>query len=192
VPERLDDHALEHLRYIRETMERAGAFTAVPGWGSMLIGASALGATPLAGIPTESTRWLEIWIAEAAIAAAIGMAAIAWKTRQSGSPLVAGPARRFALVYLPPLAAGVVLTGFFTASGLIRRLPGCWLLLYGTALASGGALSVPVVPVMGISFMALGAAAFAMPASWGHLFMAAGFGGFHMGFGWVIARRYGG
>jgi len=34
--------------------------------------------------------------------------------------------------------------------------------------------------------------AFAVPAAWGHWFMAAGFGGLHIGFGLVIARKYGG
>src|SRR6185503_15885561 len=49
-----------------------------------------------------------------------------------------------------------------------RRLPGCWLLLYGTAAATGGALSVSIVPLMGLCFMVLGAIAFAVPAAWGH------------------------
>jgi hypothetical protein len=40
--------------------------------------------------------------------------------------------------------------------------------------------------------MALGVVAFAVPAAWGHWFMAAGFGGLHIGFGLVIARKYGG
>ena len=50
-----------------------------------------------------------------------------------------------------------MLTPVFAANGLTARLPGCWLLLYGTALVAGGALSVRVVPVMGVAFMALGA-----------------------------------
>ena len=72
------------------------------------------------------------------------------------------------------------------------RLPGCWLLLYGVSGATGGALSVRVVPVMGVLFMALGVAAFIAPSGWGNIFMAAGFGGLHIIFGATIARHYGG
>jgi len=104
----------------------------------------------------------------------------------------AAPAHRFALAYVPPLVAGMVLTPVFATMGLTARLPGCWLLLYGTAVATGGAFSVRVVPLMGLSFMTLGAVAFAAPAAWGHWLMAAGFGGLHIGFGYLIARRYGG
>ncbi len=191
-PPALHAHAMENLRFIRETMERAGAFTAVPGWGGVLMGVSALAAAALAGPPRNSTRWLAIWLADAAIAAGIALIMMARKARRSGAPLSARPARRFALAYLPPLAAGGVLTAAAAAHGLTARLPGCWLLLYGTAVATGGAFSVRVVPLMGLCFMALGAIAFAAPAGWGHWFLAAGFGGLHIGFGLVIARRYGG
>ena len=40
--------------------------------------------------------------------------------------------------------------------------------------------------------MVLGTAAFVVPATLGNTFMAAGFGGLHIGFGLIIARRYGG
>jgi hypothetical protein len=183
---------MENIAFIRDAMERAGAFTAVPGWGGVLMGATALAATAVAGPPRESRRWLAVWLAEAAIAVAIALVTIARKARRSGSSLNAAPSQRFALAYLPPLAAGGILTAVFVASGHITRLPGCWLLLYGAAVATGGAMSVRIVPVMGLCFMTMGALAFAAPAGWGHWFMAAGFGGLHVGFGLIIARRYGG
>jgi hypothetical protein len=183
---------MENIRFIRETMERAGAFTAVPGIGGMLMGASALVAVPIAGPPRESMRWLAIWLADAAVAATIALIMMSRKAHRSGAPLSGQPARRFAFAYLPPMVAGGVLTAAFAANGLIARLPGYWLLLYGTAVTTGGAFSVRIVPIMGLCFMALGALSLASPVGWGHLFMAAGFGGLHIAFGFVIARKYGG
>ena len=191
-PPALHDHAMEHLRFIRETMEHAARFTAVPGRGGILMGISALLATPIAGPPRNSLRWIGVWMLDALVAAGIGLVAIARKARRSGSPIAFGPAQRFARAFLPPFAAAVVLTGMLVRMGLMDRLPGCWLLLYGVAVTTGGAYSVRVVPIMGLCFMALGIAAFHAPAEWGTTFMAAGFGGMHVGFGLLIARRYGG
>ena len=192
-PEALHAHAADNLRFIRDAMTRASAFTAVPGWGGVAMGVTAVAAAAISGPPDNSLRWVLVWFAEAAIAAVIGLTAMALKARRAGTPLsTTAPAYRFALAYVPPLVAGMVLTPVFATLDLMARLPGCWLLLYGTALASGGVLTVRVVPLMGLSFMALGTVAFAAPASWGHYFLAAGFGGFHIVFGLLIARNYGG
>jgi len=186
-------HAAEDLRFIREAMARATEFTALPGWGGVLMGISALVTAVVSGPPDGSRRWMLIWLADAVVAASIALIAMTIKARRSGTPLsTAAPAFRFALAYIPPFVAGMVLTPVFATMGLMARLPGCWLLLYGTAVATGGALSVRIVPVMGLCFMVLGAAAFAVPAAWGHWLMGAGFGGLHIVFGLVIARRYGG
>lgn len=191
-PPALHAHAIDTLRYIRETMERAGAFTAVPGWGGIWMGVSAIVAAAAAGPPADNARWPIVWLGDAAVAATIAVSAIARKARRSTTPLLAGPAHRFALAFAPPLAAGGVLTAVFIAEGLTPRLPGCWLLLYGAAVTTGGALSVRIVPVMGITFMLLGIVAFATPVGWGTVWMAAGFGGLHVLFGAIIARRFGG
>ena len=192
-PEPIQAHALENLRFIREAMSRASEFTAVPGWGGIFMGLSALVTALIAGPPHDTFRWVLIWLADAMVAATIALGAIAIKSKRSGTPLSkAAPALRFALAFLPPLVAGIVLTPVFMMTGLIARLPGCWLLLYGTAVATGGAFSVRVVPLMGICFMALGVVAFAAPAAWGHWLMALGFGGLHIVFGTIIARSYGG
>ena len=186
-------HAAEDLRFIRDAMARAGEFTALPGWGGVQMGITALAAAIIAGPPDGSQRWVLIWLADAIVAAAIALVSMTMKARRSGTPLSsAAPAFRFALAYVPPLVAGMVFTVVLAAMGLTEMLPGCWLLLYGTAVATGGALSVRIVPLMGVCFMVLGAVAFAAPAAWGHWLMAAGFGGLHIVFGFMIARRYGG
>jgi hypothetical protein len=192
-PEALHARAADNLRFIRDAMTRASAFTAVPGWGGVAMGATAIAAAAISGPPDNSLRWVLVWFGEAAVAAVIGLVAMTMKARRAGTPLsTTAPAYRFALAYVPPLVAGMVLTPVFATLDLMTRLPGCWLLLYGTALASGGVLTVRIVPLMGLSFMALGTIAFAAPAAWGHYFLAAGFGGFHIVFGLLIARHYGG
>jgi hypothetical protein len=189
---RLDGHAQDNLRFIRDTMERASAFTAVPGWGGVWMGLSALAAAGLSTLASTPREWLGIWLAEAFLAVAIGVASMAAKARRVRLSLFAGPARRFLLTLSPPLIAGAVLTIALAQSGLTTFLPGVWLLLYGTAVVTGGAFAVRIVPVRGVGFMLLGAIALAAPPSWGTAFLAAGFGGLQIVFGIRIAKRYGG
>lgn len=185
-------HAADDLRFIRETMERSGSFTAVPGWGQVAMGVTAIGAALIARQQTAPGVWLQVWLGEACVAVAIALTATRSKAVRTGLPLTSGPGRKFAFTFLPPMVAGALLTPVFYRAGLARDLPGAWLLLYGTGVLTGGASSVASVPVMGIAFMLIGVIAFFFPASWGNLFMAAGFGGLHIGFGVWIARRHGG
>ena len=83
------------------------------------------------------------------------------------------------------------LTVALLAAGLPGLLPGTWLLLYGTGVVTGGAFSVRVIPAMGLAFMALGILGLAVPET-GQTLMVVGFGGLHLGFGAIIAWRYGG
>ncbi len=191
-PPALHAHAMDNLRFIRDTMSRAGQFTGIPGWGGVAMGATAIATAALAERRPDRSRWILWWFAEAALAILIAAVTMTRKARRMQVPLFAGPARRFAFAYVPPLVAGAVLTVVFINTSLTPRLPGCWLLLYGVAISAGGALSIRIVQVMGLLFMALGVAAFASPASWGDIFMAAGFGGLHIIFGFIIARNHGG
>lgn len=187
----LHDRAAENLRFIRETMERAGAFTAVPGRGMVVVGMTALVAALVGPRDVATGPWLAFWLAEAALAVAVGGAALIWKARHLGIPLLSGPGRRFFLAFSPPLLVGAVLTAVAVRHGFGGLLPGVWLLLYGTAVLCGGALSVRIVPIMGTSFMALGVVALFAPAL-GPALMPIGFGGLHLLCGVLIARWYGG
>ncbi len=189
----LHDRAMDNLRFIRETMERAGAFTAVPGWGIVSVGALAVGASFVAGSrPFGSASWLAVWLVTAGVAVSIALATTVRKARRQGMPLRAQPARKFVLAFAPPLAVGAVLTPALWLGGAAGLLPAVWLLLYGAAVATGGAFSVRPVPLMGVAVMAVGAAALSVPAPLQDGAMAVGFGVLHVVFGVVIARRHGG
>lgn len=188
----IDARAADHLRYIRETMESAAEFTAVPGWGGVTMGMTALAAAVLASRQTTPGAWVAIWLAEAFVAVAIAAPAAATKARRANSSLFSGPGRKFVLSFAPPIVVGGFLTMALFQLGAVSALPGVWLLLYGTAIVTGGAFSVRVVPIMGLCLMALGGTALFTPASWGNLFMAAGFGLVQIAFGFWIALRYGG
>src|SRR5580704_557539 len=188
----IDARAADHRRYIRETMENAAEFTAVPGWGGVAMGITALVAAFVASRQATPRAWLIVWLFEAFVAVAIAAPAAATKAHRANSALFSGPGRKFVLSFAPPIVAGGLLTYSLYHAGAFFALPGVWLLLYGTAIVTGGAFSVRIVPVMGLCLMLLGAAALFAPASWGDAFMAAGFGIVQMAFGWWIARHYGG
>ena len=173
-------------------MEQAAAFTAVPGWGQVGIGVTALIAVWIGQQQTTPERWLAVWLTEAAVALTIGATALVGKARAANAPLLRGAGRRFILALLTPFGVGALLTLALYIANMERLLPGTWLLLYGTGIATGGAYSVRIVPVMGLAFLALGATALFAPPAYGAWCLAAGFGGLHIAVGAIIAWRYGG
>ena len=188
----LHDRAMDNLRYIRETMERSGSFTHVSGMGGVLMGIVAILAAAATWTETNSARWLAEWLAAAVVSLSLSVWCMGRKSRAQGVPLLSGPGRKFAWNVIPPLAAGAVLTLVLAQAGMHDRLPGMWLLLYGTSIVTGGSYSVRSIPVMGGVFMLAGVAALFTPASWGNAYMALGFGGLHIVFGSWIWRKHGG
>lgn len=191
-PPALSARAMANLEFIRDTMASATAFTAVPGWGMAATGMTALGAAALAAREPGTRAWLAIWMVEAVVGLVIGAVTMALKARAAATPLLTGSGRKFALSLLPALAVGALLTVVLYQHDLAALLPGTWLLLYGTGVVAAGAFSVSAVPAMGLGFLVLGTASILGPASWGNALLAVGFGGLHIAFGIVIARRYGG
>jgi len=190
-PPALSTRAMDNLKYIRETMERSTAFTGISGWGLVGIGVSAMAASYIAARQPSFRNWMAVWLGEALVALLIAGWSIDRKARAANLPLLSGPGRKVAYSLTPPLVAGGLITIVLYRSGLTNAIPGVWLLLYGTGVITGGMFSVSAVPVMGLCFMALGAIACLLP-DFSNWLMAAGFGGLHIVFGVIIARRYGG
>jgi hypothetical protein len=190
-------------------MSRTAAFTAVPGRGGVVMGLTALVAAAVAARQPTVSGWLGVWSGEALVGLTVAASAMAHKARGHRVPLLSGQGRKFLLGLLPPLLVGVALTvavyavevgaaGALSAprdvaaSVSLRLLPGLWLMLYGAGVVSAGMFSVRLVPTMGALFLLAGALTLLAPAAWADAALAAGFGGLHVVFGLLIARRHGG
>jgi hypothetical protein len=191
-PPALHARAMDNLKYIRETMERSTTFTLISGWGQVAIGTTALAAAYIASRQTSFKDWMVVWLVEELVALLIAGWSMDRKARASNRPLLSAPGRKIVFSLTPPIFAGGILTIVLYRAGLTDAIPALWLLLYGAGVVTGGMFSVSVVPLMGLCFMALGAAACLAPPGFANWFMAAGFGGLHIICGSIIARKYGG
>jgi hypothetical protein len=188
----LHARAMADLRFIRETMESASAFTTFSGWGLVITGLMALAAGVVAGDAIGGEWWLATWLSAAGASVVVGVVSTALKTRAAGRPLLSGPLRKFALGFAPTVLAGAVLTVALVRAGAVVVIPTLWLSLYGAAMIAGGAFSVRIVPVMGVGFVTLGVTGALAPVTWANALLMLGFGGLHVAFGIVIARYHGG
>src|SRR3982751_3724229 len=96
-PVGLHTQAMDNLRFIRNAMESAGSFTAVPGVGGMLMGATAVFAAFSAHLTMGPRRWLAIWGSEAALALIIGLGFSYRKAVRNNTSLLSRAFRRFVL-----------------------------------------------------------------------------------------------
>src|ERR1051325_7734420 len=98
-------HALENLRFIRETMERSASFRAVPGWGGVAMGTTAIVAATVAEHQNSPRAWLTTWLIAALVAIAIGATTLVWKAHKAEISLFSGAGQKFVLTLSPPLVA---------------------------------------------------------------------------------------
>src|SRR5215471_7118161 len=102
----LQGNAAENLRFIRETMERAGSFTALSGVGTVVVGLTAVFASVAAAMQTSLHAWVATWFGEALVGLGVSVLATARKAKAVGVPLLSGAGRRFILGFSPPMVAG--------------------------------------------------------------------------------------
>lgn len=188
----VDHQAENQLRYIRDVMSRATTFTAVPGKGMVLMGGVALAAFAVAFNQLDTYGWLLAWGGAVVVAPVIGFTALVRKARRTGTALRSGVGQKFMLSFSSCMLVGLLLSIGAWRVDHIELLPAIWMLMYGAGTITGGALSIKVIPIMGIFFIVLGSVALFTSLFWGNVLLAAAFGGLHLIFGTIIARYYGG
>jgi hypothetical protein len=201
-PVQLHDRAMENLSFIRDAMDRSAPVTAVSGFGMILMGCIALMGGCVSALRRSPDWWIYSWLVVAALGCSTGFIASQWKGSRQNRSLLSGVGRRFTFSFAAPVIAGIVLTEVFYELQFSALMPGTWLLLYGVGVYTGGAFSVPIVPRMGLCFMVLGALTLFPvggkvtevigPFNEGDLLLLIGFGGLHILFGGIIAKKYGG
>src|SRR5688572_17880373 len=80
-PVNISDRAIDNLQFIRDTIERSTHFTAVPGYGGIFMGATAIAAAIVANFQPAIRDWLIVWLAEAFLAFAVGLFAMWQKSK---------------------------------------------------------------------------------------------------------------
>jgi hypothetical protein len=187
----MHERAAESIEFIRETMVRSAAFTAVPGQGGVVMGAIGVVAAVFASRTTSPEAWLATWLVAAIIAAPIGLSATIVKARRHHVALWSASGRRFMQGFLPALVAGAALTLALVRADRVELLAPTWLLLYGAGILAGATASIPVLTWLGAEFMALGLAA-SLTGQWADVWLGLGFGGLQIVYGIIITRKHGG
>jgi hypothetical protein len=190
-PAAIESRALGTLAYIRASIESSSSMD-VPGMAGIVMGIIGVLAALVVSTPRWAAHWLGIWLAAAAIALLLGGALVARQTVQRGRASYWGPVKKFMLCLCPALFAGAVLTLVFGIGGMSNVIPGMWLLLYGCAVLSASTVTIAeiarLICIMGGLFVALGLAAFALPATAHTAMLGLGFGVLHIVFGFLIGR----
>lgn len=192
--------AEEHLRVIRQAMERSTKHSTLSGLSGVLAGCYAILAALLA--PTSLSTWVQkglfvgIWGATLFLAGITDILLTKRRAARFGktafSPLGAHLARAVAPGLI--MGAGLTLFHLLHPERLGTYLYGLWILCYAVSLLAIGMFSRREVSVMGWAFLGAGLVSLILPAGIGigpRALMAATFGGFHILYGVRMGLKYG-
>ena len=196
------DEAQEHLRVIRQTMERSTKHSTLSGLSGVLVGLYALTGsaltllvTPYPHLPRPIDRYAFI-----AVWACVGILSVAtdiWLTKRKAARVGKTPfsplGKHLTRAAAPGVAVGVILSAFYLwHSNLISEyIYGIWMLAYAVALLSVGMFSVREVSALGWIFLGAGALTLLLPGYFAAWMMALSFGGVHIWYGTYMGRKYG-
>ena len=197
------EEARENLRVIRQTMERSTKYSTLSGLSGVLIGVAAIAGVAVsramlaraqAAHPLDRGDYLTlgpVWLLVLALAVGIEFACnkrrAATIGKRVGSPLGA----HILVAALPSFFAAALLTLFLYLHDLPSFVWAAWMLCYGLAICAVGLFSIRPVSYLGAAFVLAGAVTLLLPVP-AHLpMMALSFGGFHILYGVLMARKHG-
>jgi hypothetical protein len=187
------DEARDHLRVIRQTMERSTQYSTLSGWSGVLIGCVALAGCALTAAHQGVTdlRVLGVWSAALVLAVGIEFACNKRRARGVGKHVISRLGAHILIAAAPGFFAAAILSFFFIEHNIGLYLYGIWMLCYGAAICAVGLFSQRPVSMLGVAFVVAGGLALVLPVSLHLAIMAASFGGFHITYGIAMARKYG-
>ena len=191
------EQAAEHLRVIRELMERPIRSTTRSGLSGVIAGVFALAGCAatwqMAGPAPEPTPavgllWLGVFVS-----AVVADLLLTWyRARRTGQTYWRRSQRQTALAIAPGFLVGGLLTWLLLKAGDHPSVPFFWMIFYGMAVWSVGLFSVPEVKLLGAAFLAAGIVGLFFFQGWPLAAMAVTFGGLHLAYGIRVWTRYGG
>ena len=208
------EEARENLRVIRQTMERSTKYSTLSGLSGVSVGLVAIAGVAatqhimghvltysgdyafvqramLAEQHKQMAQLAAVWAAVFVIAIAIDLVANKRRAARVGKQVFSPLGAHIVLAAVPGFFTGGVLTAFFIMHNLLFSIWGVWMLCYGLAICAVGLFSVKPVSALGGAFVLAGAVTLLLPPMAQLPMMALTFGGFHIGYGVLMARKHG-
>ena len=197
------EEARENLRVIRQTMERSTKYSTLSGLSGVLIGVTAIVSVVLTSrmLHSQAAAHLPVqgaypgvgllWLVELALAVGIEFACNKRRARHIGKRVASPLGAHIILAALPAFVASLALTAFFALHGMVPYVWSIWMLTYGLAICAVGLFSVRPVSYLGAAFVLAGAVTLLLPVQDALFMMGLTFGGFHIVYGVLMAKRHG-
>ncbi|MBB6052040.1 hypothetical protein [Armatimonas rosea] len=192
--------AEEHLRVIRQAMERSTKHSTLSGLSGVLAGCYALAAAVFAptklGTLTDKLLFVALWGATLVLALVTDVLLTKRRAAKVGKTAFSALGVHLARAVAPGLLAGAGITLFHLLhpEALGTYLYGLWILCYAVALLAIAMFSRREVSIMGWAFLGAGIIALLLPDNFiigPRALMALTFGGFHIVYGAWMGLKYG-
>jgi hypothetical protein len=195
--------AEEHLRVIRQAMERSTKHSTLSGLSGVVVGLLALAGCALTGTVVRDAAWptsrflfVGVWGSVLLLALLADTLLTKRRAVRVGKTHFSPLGRHLARAAAPGFLAGLALSLFYLAHpGLIGGyLYGVWMICYAVSLLAVGMFSVREVSVLGWTFFAAGALTLLIPPDFfltPAAMMALTFGVFHIVYGVWMGSKYG-